>query len=226
VVESASNRQYRFGMPGTELSPNEWKKCLDFLSDPNHHIDYLVASGSTPPGVPMDFYASISKIAKDKGAKLVLDTSGEALKAALSAGNIYLAKPNLRELTELVGKELKNIAEQEDAALKVIDKYKIEILVVSLGASGAFLASKAGVYHVAAPSVAKKSTVGAGDSMVAGMVLSLSRGMSLPDTLKFGVAAGTAATMNAGTELCRLEDVEALYKWINANSQHQSRIQL
>lgn len=226
VVETASNRQYRFGMPGTELKDEEWKKCLDDIADPSQKIDFLVASGSTPPGVPMDFYARISKIAKEKGAKLVLDTSGEALNAALSEGSVYLVKPNLKELSELVGQELKNIADQEEAALQVINDYNIELLVVSLGASGAFMASADGIFHVSAPSVAKKSTVGAGDSMVAGMVLSLSRGWTLSDTLRYGVAAGTAATMNPGTELCRLEDVETLFKWISANAQYQSRIRV
>lgn len=217
VVETASNRQYRFGMPGSLMSAKECDACLDILKDPANKIDYMVVSGSTPPGVPPGFYASLSRIMKDKGAKLVLDTSGDALKQAMNEG-IYLLKPNLKELSELVGNELRNITEQEDAAMKIIKQGRIEILAVSLGASGAMIASKEGVINVAAPSVAKKSTVGAGDSMVAGMVLSLSRGHSLEDTIKYGVASGTAATMNSGTELCKLEDVETLYKWIDENS--------
>jgi 6-phosphofructokinase 2 len=139
------------------------------------------------------------------------------LKEAFDEG-VYLLKPNINELSQLVGKELRSISEQEDAALHVVESGKIEILVVSLGAFGAMLASKDGIIHVPAPSVTKKSTVGAGDSMVAGMVLSLSRGMSLVETLRYGVASGTAATMNSGTELCKLEDVEKLYKWISCNT--------
>jgi 6-phosphofructokinase 2 len=215
VVETASNRQFRFGMPGSELLESEWKECLERIKDPSHKIDYLVASGSTPPGVPPDFYRQLAKIVNDKGAKLVLDTSGNALKEAIKEG-IYLLKPNIRELSEIVGTELNSVPEQEEAALKIIEEGKIEILVVSLGASGAMLASKDGIIHVSAPSVAKKSTVGAGDSMVGGMVLSLSRGMNLLETLQYGVASGTAATMNPGTELCKLEDVEKLYNWLRS----------
>jgi 6-phosphofructokinase 2 len=95
---------------------------------------------------------------------------------------------------------------------------------VSLGAFGAMLASKDGVLHVAAPSVTKKSTVGAGDSMVAGIVLSLSRGWNPADSLRYGIACGTAATMNSGTELCKLSDVESLYKWIKSNEKRFVRV--
>lgn len=223
VVETSSNSQYRFGMPGPELTESEWKQCLNEITAGDHHIDYLVVSGSTPPGVPKEFYSLIAKAAKDKGAKLILDTSGDYLREASKEG-IYLLKPNLRELGELVGKQLKTVPEQEEAALKIIDEGQIEILVVSMGAFGAMLASKDGVLHIAAPSVAKKSTVGAGDSMVAGIVLSLSRGWDPSDALRYGIACGTAATMNPGTELCNLEDVESLFKWIKSNEKRFVRI--
>jgi 6-phosphofructokinase 2 len=223
IVETSTNRQFRFGMPGTELFESEWKNCIEEIDQKAEHIDYLVVSGSTPPGVPPEFYRTIAKIAKVKNAKLVLDTSGKALKEAVKEG-IYLLKPNISELSDLVGNELKTIAEQEEAALKIIDEGKIEILVVSLGASGAMLASKDGILHVSAPSVAKKSTVGAGDSMVAGMVLSLSKGWNVADAMKYGIASGTAATMNPGTELCKLEDVEVLYKWIKENEKRPVKL--
>ena len=126
--------------------------------------------------------------------------------------SIFLCKPNIGELGEIVGSELETIEQQEKAAMDIINSGKVEILVVSLGGAGAFMASKEGIIHVAAPPVEKKSTVGAGDSMVAGMVLSLSRGNSLTNVLKFGVACGTAATMNSGTELCKKDDVDRLYE--------------
>jgi len=211
VVETSGNRQFRFGFPGAPLAEAEWKKCLEDIE--KHTIDYMVVSGSTPPGVPLEFYGQLAKITKKKGCKLILDTSGEALKKAMEDG-IYLLKPNLKELSDLAGKELIDIAQQEKAAMDIIEKGKIEILAVSLGAFGAMIASKEGVTHVAAPSVAKRSTVGAGDSMVAGIVLSLSKGWTKEDALKYGVACGTAATMNPGTELCKLEDVEKLFKWL------------
>jgi 6-phosphofructokinase 2 len=213
VVENSTNRQFRFGMPGPELQKSEWEQFLKDIS--NHNIDYMVASGSTPPGVPDEFYSRLAQIIKKKGARLVLDTSGDALKEAADEG-IYLLKPNLKELSELVGEELTDIHVQEEAAMKVVQTMKIEILVVSLGPAGAMMASKDGILHVPAPPVNKKSTVGAGDSMVGGMVFSLFKGMTLADSLKYGISAGSAATMNPGTGLCKLEDVENLFKWMMA----------
>lgn len=216
VVETSSNQQFRFGMPGAKLEEEEWMKCLEILANPSRSVDYIVASGSVPEGVPLDFYAKLSVIAKAKNAKLVLDSSGSSLKAALKEG-IYLLKPNTKELGELVGYELNTIKEQEDAAMQVVKSGKIEILVVSMGPSGAMIVSAEGIHHVAAPSVKKRSTVGAGDSMVAGLVLSLSNGFNPLDALRYGIACGTAATMNTGTELCKKEDVEGLFNWMKKN---------
>jgi len=210
VVERSTNNQYRFGMPGSEIYKEEWEQMLAVIQDPSNDFEYFVVSGSTPKGVPDEFYTRLSQIILKKNARLVLDTSGEALKHSLKEG-IFLCKPNINELSEIVGKELVTKEQQEEAAMEIINTGKVEILVVSLGGAGAFLASKQGIYHVTAPPVEKKSTVGAGDSMVAGMVLSLSRGNTYEDVIKFGVACGTAATMNFGTELCKLDDVERLY---------------
>jgi len=219
VVENSSNQQFRFGMPGPALQEEEWKQCLQILEDPNNKIDFLVVSGSTPEGVPHDFYFKLATLAKKKDFKLILDTSGPALTEALKAG-VYLCKPNINELSDMVGKELIDIADQEEAAMKVIESGMAEILVVSLGSAGAFVASKDGVYIVHAPTVQKRTTVGAGDSMVAGLVLSMSKGWNLVDTIRYGIAAGSAATMNTGTQLCRKEDVERLYTWLKNSDKH------
>ncbi len=215
VVEKENNRQFRFGMPGPELKEKEWQGCLERIADPSLKIDYLVASGSMPTGVPVDFYARLSRKARQNDTRLVVDTSGDALKAAVEEG-VYLLKPNINELGQLVEQKLSNIEEQEAAIEEVIRTKKIEVLIVSLGAAGAILASKdGGIHHVAAPSVEKRSTVGAGDSMVAGIIYTISQGKSLQEALQYGVACGTAATMNSGTELCKPEDVARLFAWIS-----------
>ncbi|MEO7960612.1 MAG: PfkB family carbohydrate kinase, partial [Ginsengibacter sp.] len=128
----------------------------------------------------------------------------------------YLVKPNIGELSVLAGRDEMDIIEIELVAKEIVSKGKCEIMVVSMGNTGAMLITKNEVYKVAAPIVKKKSTVGAGDSMVAGIVLSLSRGNSLKESLEFGVACGTAATMNMGTELCKYEDVKKLLNLIRA----------
>jgi 6-phosphofructokinase 2 len=216
VVDSLNNRQYRFGMPGAHLEEDEWKKSLVLIETMRDKPDYIVGSGSLPSGVPDDFYARLAKIAKKIGARFILDTSGEALKVAANAG-VYLLKPNLGELADLSGNQSLTSETIPEAAATIIANGNCEIVVVSKGPAGAVLIAKDTIERVPAPTVHKKSTVGAGDSMVAGMTLSLAQGKSLLEVVRFGVACGTAATMNLGTELCRKEDVDKLYAWITSH---------
>src|SRR5712691_141568 len=102
VVETATGQQYRFVLPGPALAETEWRACLDALASPDIKPRFLVASGSLPPGVPDDFYASVVEATRGIGAKVIVDTSGAPLKRALDAG-VYLIKPNLREMRELIG---------------------------------------------------------------------------------------------------------------------------
>lgn len=211
VFETTTGHQYRFTLPGESLSEAEAEACLDAVL--RLQPDIVVASGSLPPGLPADYYARVAVQARQMGARLVLDTSGDALKAALDAG-VFMLKPNIGELSRLVGVERLEMNQVDDAAMSLIHSGKCEIVVVSMGPHGALLASKDGFVHVAAPIVDKRSTVGAGDSMVAGMVWALGQGKPPLEMVQVGVACGTAATMNAGTELFRAEDVWRLLNWI------------
>jgi 6-phosphofructokinase 2 len=175
--------------------------------------DVVVASGSLPPGVPEDFFARIGAIVSEKQSKYILDTSGKALTAALDS-HFYLLKPNLRELSQLSGREELALDEVDDAAMEIIQRGKVDVVVVSLGPGGAMVVHKDGYRHVPAPTVPKRSTVGAGDSMVAGMVYALQKGMSPEEMAMMGVACGTAATMNEGTRLFEKADAERLFAWI------------
>lgn len=120
----------------------------------------------------------------------------------------------MRGLTELAGEEIKDESQQEAVAREMVESRRSEVVVVSLGAAGALLVSKEGSEHLRAPTVPAKSKIGAGDSMVAGIVWSLAKGESVREAVRFGVAAGAAAVMTPGTELCRREDTERLYQQI------------
>jgi len=176
---------------------------------PQHR--YLVLSGSLPPGVPSDFYARVGCIANASGARTILDTSGEALRLGVHDG-LYLLKCNLRELGELAGHALTDEAQQEAAAAQLLASGYSEVVVVSLGAAGALVVSKDGWERLRVPTVPVESKVGAGDSMVAGIVLRLSQGRPLREAILFGLAAGAAAVMRPGTQLCRREDTERLFE--------------
>ena len=115
-------------------------------------------------------------------------------------------------MSTLLGKEHLHIKVVEDAGREVINKGNCEVVVVSMGAAGAILVTKEMALQIMPPVVKRKSTVGAGDSMVAGLTLTLSRNKSLTEAVQYGVACGTAATMNPETELCKADDVEKLYQ--------------
>jgi 6-phosphofructokinase 2 len=211
VLDKATNQQYRFDMPGPDLFKKEWQECLHKLQETDSEC--IVASGSLPPGVPPDIFARISKMAKKAKRKLIVDSTEEALKPALEEG-VYMIKPNIRELSGLLGKKELQVNEIKTAAKDLINSGKCEIVVVSLGPLGAMLVSKKDVFKIAAPAVKIKSTVGAGDSMVAGIVFYISKGKNLYEALQYGIACGTAATLNNGTALCKKKDVERLFDQI------------
>lgn len=211
VAETSTNNQFRFLMPGNELTEKIADKCLGIIE--KQRPDYLVASGSLPPGLPVTYYEKVAAFAKKIDARFVLDTSGEALTAAADEG-LYLLKPNLAELSALVGVEKLEMQEVDDAALEIIRNGKCTVVVVSMGPQGALLVTRDEVKHIPAPPVKKMTTVGAGDSMVAGMVWGLSQGLPARKMVQLGVACGSAATLNQGTELFKLEDVYRLLEWI------------
>jgi len=211
VTETDTNQQFRFTLPGMILSLEDAGKCLKAIE--NARPDILVASGSLPPGIPVNYYEQVAVFAKRIGARLVLDTSGEALLAAADEG-LYLLKPNLAELSALLGVSQLEMDEVDEAARLIIEKGQCEIVVVSLGAQGAMLVTRDCVKHIPAPPVKKQTTVGAGDSMVAGMVWTMSQGKNPIEMVQMGVACGSAATLNRGTDLFDKAEAERLLKWI------------
>lgn len=210
-VDDNTNLQYRFSFQGAEITPLEKDKIIQTIQ--KLKPGYLVISGGLNEGLPSDFYEVFANIAKASDTKLIVDTSGEALKKVLETG-VYMIKPNVGELAKLIGLERLEMEEVNEAAKQIIKKGGAEIVVVSLGPQGAVLVTKDSCDFVPAPNVVKKSTVGAGDSMVGGMVWALSQNKSLKEVIRWGVACGSAATMNEGTQLFKLEDVKRLFEWL------------
>ena len=210
ILEESSGHQFRFVMPGPEVTTSEWNAALELLQEWEPAPPFVVASGTLPPGVPADGFAQIAQVVKQRGSRLVLDTSGPALAHGIRAG-VYLVKPNLGELAELSGAKITDEEHMKVAARSIIERGWSEVVVVSLGAQGAFLFTADECEPITAPIVPALSRVGAGDSMVAGMVLALTRGWTLRESVRFGAAAGAAAVMQAGTELCHRVDVERLF---------------
>lgn len=211
VDETATGRQFRFVLPGPELSAAEQQACLDAIAALDPAPEFIVLSGSFPPGVALAYFDAVAALARRIKARLVLDCSGEALAYAAGRGGIHLLKPSLSELATLMGGKVEGAAAQEAALRELIGRGVAEVIVLSLGGEGAVLASREGIERFPPLDVPVCSAVGAGDSMVGAMVLALSRGWSLHEAVRYGIAAGSATIMRPGTELCRVEDVQRLY---------------
>ena len=218
VVNSTTNEQFRFGMPGPELVEAEYLRVEKIIEQLPGSVQYLIASGSLPLGVPDDFYGRLAKIAKSKNIRFICDTSGPALEHALNEG-VFFVKPNVSELYELSGKNIAYGNEVNEMATELISNKKAEYVAVSLGGKGAVIVSEEASYHAIPPASQVRSTIGAGDSMVAGLIIGFSQNESIDEVIKKGVSAGTAATMNVGTGLSKKEDYEQLLSLVTVNKQ-------
>lgn len=210
VTEDLSNEQFRFILPGEPMSEAEWQNCIDVSLSLLAPGDYFVGSGSLPAGVPSDIYAQVVRSAKAKGAITAIDTGGPPLKASLQEG-VDVLKASARELAEHLGAAASHPRGWRDACQGLLGSKSARIIAVTLGENGAVLITKSSAWHVAVPKVRASTTVGAGDSFLAGLLLKLVRGSDFPDALKYACAAGTAALFSAGTGLCDPLEVEKLY---------------
>ena len=209
VYERASGQEFRFVPEGPLVSDSEWQAALDHCAA--QQGEWLVASGSLPRGVPDDFLARLAQGTAARGARLVVDTSGPALAAALAAGGLFLIKPSQGEFEALVGRRLSGPAELGEAALAMVKAGQAEHIAITLGHEGAVLAHAGGVIHRPGLPVTVKSATGAGDSFVAGMVHGFLRGEDAAGAFRWGMAAGTAAVLNPGTDLAHPDDVARLH---------------
>lgn len=214
VLERASSRQFRFNMPGPTLTEAELETCIEVVRSLDPDTPFLVLSGSLPDGAPLDTYARLADAAP-AGCKVVLDTSGPALEAG-AAAPLFLVKPNINELSALAGTVVEDEEHIRDVARSLLRRGGVEVVVTSLGAGGATATTLSEHWHVHAPTVRFRSAVGAGDSMVGGMVAALAQGASLRDAIRYGVAAGAATVTRPGTQLCTRGDVERLLEQMNA----------
>jgi 6-phosphofructokinase 2 len=209
VNETATGQQYRFILPGPRLEEAEWKACLAAVAALDPFPRFLVGSGSLPAGVPDDFYAQMARIAKRKGARVILDTSGPALAAAVAEG-VDLIKPNLREMRELAGSDPDDSMAWEGAARVLIEQGKAEVIALTMGHLGAVLMTRDATLRAKPLPIQPLSAVGAGDSFLGALVFGMAAGDAPADCFRRAVAAGAAALLNPGTGLCRPEDVARL----------------
>jgi 6-phosphofructokinase 2 len=213
VNERETGFQYRFVVPGPSLSEHEWLACLSRFTALDVRTRFVVCSCSLPPVVPYDFYRRIVEATRGPGRKMIIDSSGAPLKAVLQAG-AYLVKPSLSELRDLLAAALDTRADQIKACRALIDEKQAEVVALTVGEQGAILVTPDRVLRARALPIEPKSVVGAGDSFLGAMIWALTSGHALDEAFRYGVAAGSAALLMLGTELCQREDIERLVKHV------------
>lgn len=206
VVDSSSGITTEINEAGFAVGEKEIIAFKVQMSKLLEEASYLVLSGSLPPGVECGMYRELTEIAKRKGVKTILDADDDALFEGIQAAP-FAIKPNIHELGKLTGHELANDQDVISAARKILEK-GIEIVIVSMGEQGAIIMDKEAIYRVRTEAIVPKSTVGAGDSMVAVLAYSLLSQHSLAETARWVTAAGTVTASKSGTQVCSLPEVQ------------------
>lgn len=212
VLERETTKEYRFTPSGPTVFRQEWESCLEALAADKAPI--VIISGSLPPGVPDDYYARLGLLLRRQGKEVVVDTSGKALKHALDAGGLMMVKPSQGELEGYLGRQLSDVDEIATAARAIVKSGKAHNVAVTMGHRGAVLAHGNGTHFLPALKVEAASAVGAGDSFVAAMVFALAGGGDVREAFRFGLAAGSAAVLRAGTGLAHPADIKRLLEQI------------
>jgi 6-phosphofructokinase 2 len=207
IHERETGRQLAFNARGPEIRPSELMQLMEQI-ETLHCPEVVAIGGSLPPGVSPEIYRKMITIMKRCHSRVILDVDGQALKVGIKAMPAVI-KPNIHEMSELVGRELKGMEEVADAAREICSQ-GVEMVLVSMGPRGIMLVAEGREYHALTPEVKVSSTIGAGDSSVAGFIYGLVTGKSLKECLVYAAAAGTATTISEGTALCQKEDFDRI----------------
>ncbi len=214
IKDYSTRKQMLLSASGPEVRPQDVAAIYNKVSHLHPTPSFVVMGGSLPRGITPNIYAQLITVITNRGGKAVLDADDEPLKLGIEA-KPYLIKPNIHELSRLAGREIRGLKNVGSFA-KELNKAGIGLVVVTLGKKGLVLVGEGQKIYCVPPKVKVISPVGSGDSCVAGLVLSLEQGKTLMEAAMFATAAGTAATLTPGTELCRKEDVKRLLSEIKA----------
>lgn len=209
IVTESHDHYVKVNEKGPQVDESKEKELLQKIDSLSKPGDWWVLAGSLPPGLPNDIYARVIRLLNGHGANAILDTSGESLKLGC-AEKPYLVKPNAEEIRAITGLPVNSCSEIASAAAEV-RRMGAQNIVVSMGKEGALLHAAEGTWLVHTPTIEEKNPIGAGDSMVGGLVWALTRGITLRDALGWGVASGAATASLPGTEVGTRTLIEELY---------------
>ena len=208
VEESAGLPPTTFNERGGPIEHRELVDLLELAKNISRQSSYLVFGGSVPTGINDDVYRVLIDIASAGGAKSVLDADRDSLVEGLKA-KPFMIKPNRDEAERLLGSEFHTKSDVARAALTLWER-GIEVVVISLGKQGAMACHDGMIYHATPPEIKTVSTIGSGDSMIAGMLFAFADGAGIDDALRMGCAAGAATAMSSGADIGLKSDVDTL----------------
>lgn len=199
LLDESKNVITEINESGVPVGEAALQTMTDLIANHAQDSDFLILSGSLPPGCPIDYYRTLIEAVEGTNCRCILDAEGERLSAGLQA-KPYLIKPNQYELELLTGKKLSSMEEIREAALQLVDQ-GVSIVAVSMGAGGALVTDGSQTLYAPSVPVEVKSTVGAGDAMIAGFAAGCLAELPLEETFVKAVACATASVMTEGTQL-------------------------
>jgi len=199
IVTQSGEHYIKVNEKGPLVEPARQQELIDKIDSLARPSDWWVLAGSLPPGCADDIYARIVRVLNSHGALTLLDTTGESLRLGC-AEKPYLVKPNAEEAGVLTGMPFETTAEIAAVAAR-IRELGAQNVVISMGKDGALLQTNEGTWLVHSPEIKEKNPIGAGDSMVGGMIWALTQGLPLKESLGWGVASGAATASLSGTEV-------------------------
>lgn len=208
LFDCENHRQTELLEPGEFVTEEEQGQLLDNVDVMASKCEVIAVSGSAPRGISPELYSKIIGIAKKRGRKVLLDTSGEMLKMSLQSGP-YMIKPNIDEMKVLSGTDLET-EEQVIFEADCLRKMGVGIVVVSLGSNGSVIVDDDGIYRVRVPKVSSVNTVGCGDAMMAGFAVGIARGYEMENLMRYASAVSVANALQEQTGFIDLNDVNKI----------------
>ncbi len=207
IIDNSIGEQYRFVLPGIVSNEQTWHQVLNHIENTIDQYEFVVGSGSLPHGVPSNFYSRVSLIAQKAGKKFILDTSGTSLFEGIRNGAAYI-KPNKEEFAELM--KIFNTRNDVELFRKLFD-IGINHIIYTLGKEKTYLITPESTESFIPPTIKVRSTIGAGDSFIGGLVAGLIKGYSKAQAVGYGISAAASTLQSEGTDLCDYDEVQEIF---------------
>ncbi len=216
IIEQEGDWHIKVNEPGPPITSDSIDQMFQKVEGYARKGDVWVLSGSLPPDVPDTLYAELITVLKSRGARVYLDSNGEALRNGSEAGP-YMVKPNIAEASKIVGFDIQGEEDAKRAALPFL-RMGIDYFALTMGEAGLLLASQQEMVYAKPPKIHVRNAAGSGDALMAGLLYAQMREMALVDVARWAVATGTASVETEGVSEFSIEGIQALLPNIQAKT--------